>query len=84
MLAETGIVLMTQLCGLQVIEGVTRALGETVWNNTFIGLTHGRLTSLPDDLTYGKRLLAFLAPPISLPVHQHSTTIARGAVIRGG
>ncbi|CAL8463424.1 g2958 [Coccomyxa elongata] len=37
---------------IQVIEGVTRALGETVWNNTFIGLTHGRLTSLPDDLTY--------------------------------
>lgn len=41
-------------CGMQVIEGITRALGENIWDNTFVGLTHGRLSSLPDDLTYGE------------------------------
>ncbi|KAK9917929.1 hypothetical protein WJX75_009711 [Coccomyxa subellipsoidea] len=37
---------------IQVIEGITRSLGENIWDNTFVGLTHGRLSSLPDDLTY--------------------------------
>jgi hypothetical protein len=36
-----------------VIEGITRALGDTLWANTFVGLTHGRLTSLPDGLAFG-------------------------------
>jgi hypothetical protein len=40
-------------CALQVIEGVTRVLGENIWDNTFIALTHGRLTSLPGNLSYG-------------------------------
>jgi hypothetical protein len=37
----------------QVIEGITRLLGDNIWASTFVGLTHGRLTSLPDNLTYG-------------------------------
>ncbi|CAL5223679.1 g6230 [Coccomyxa viridis] len=37
---------------VQVIEGITNRLGSTIWNNTFIGFTHGKLSSLPDGLTY--------------------------------
>lgn len=37
---------------LQVIEGVTRVLGRSIWNGAAIGLTHGRLTSLPGGMAY--------------------------------
>ncbi len=37
---------------LQVIEGVTRVLGRAIWNGAAIGLTHGRLTSLPGGMAY--------------------------------
>ena len=50
------------LPGRQVIEGITRLLGDNIWASTFIGLTHGRLTSLPDNLTYGGALLLPAAP----------------------
>jgi hypothetical protein len=40
---------------MQVIEGVTRMLGRDIWNSTIIGLTHGRLTSLPESMAYGAR-----------------------------
>ena len=39
---------------MQVIEGVTRVLGRAIWNSTVIGLTHGRLTSLPGNMPYGE------------------------------
>ena len=39
---------------LQVIEGITNKLGSTIWNNTFIAFTRGKLSSLPDSLTYGE------------------------------
>ncbi len=50
------------LC-MQVIEGVTRMLGRDIWNSTIIGLTHGRLTSLPESMAYGARAAAPPAPP---------------------
>ena len=37
---------------LQVIEGVTRVLGRAIWTGAAIGLTHGRLTSLPGGMAY--------------------------------
>ena len=37
-----------------MIEGVTRALGRAIWHSTVIGLTHGRLTSLPGNMPYGE------------------------------
>ena len=42
---------------LQVIEGITEKLGSNIWNNAFIGFTHGKLSSLPDGLTYGELAL---------------------------
>ena len=37
----------------QVIEGISRMLGDNIWANAFVGLTHGRLTSLPDNMAFG-------------------------------
>ena len=51
---------------LQVIEGITNRLGSTIWNNTFIGFTHGKLSSLPDGLSYGELCLVLSSPACAL------------------
>lgn len=49
--------LETSVGQAQVIEGMTRVLGRAIWNSTVIGLTHGRLTSLPGNMPYGEPAL---------------------------
>ncbi|KAK9815698.1 hypothetical protein WJX72_008234 [[Myrmecia] bisecta] len=36
----------------QVMAGITRALGKEIWNNTIIGLTHGKMS--PINMEYGE------------------------------
>ena len=51
------------LLSLQVVEGITRALGPWIWEHAVLGLTHGRMTALPPGYTFG----ALLAPATALP-----------------
>ena len=37
----------------QVWASITRALGSSVWQHTIIALSHGRMTTLPPDTSYG-------------------------------
>lgn len=59
-----------------MIEGVTRVLGENIWSNTFIALTHGRLTSLPGNLSYGEFCMCAIRPAFQAPAAQQIVALA--------